>query len=913
MKNYIYIILLIGFQVAKAQDAPVKISINFENITLNDALNNLEELTGFQFYYVDTWIENQTVTKNYENVIIEDLLKDLFKDAVINFYITSENKIVLTRNVLIYDDLLKNFRANEEEGSFVTEVEPRPAPIFVMERKGTQNIETSRVGKEDPNNKTRKFLLSGYAQNTRTNEKIINLAIVVKGSDIGTMTDANGFYSLELPAGYNQLELSTLGIEKLVRNVIIFNDGNLNFELNESLEVLDEVIVEADAAKNVDRAITGVAQIEVKKIKTIPLVLGERDILKVATTLPGITTAGEGASGFNVRGGKTDQNLILLDNALIYNPAHFFGIFSALNPFTTGSVNIYKGSIPAEYGGRLSSVFDINTKDGNKEKFGGEASLGPVTSNLTLEIPLIKDKASLLVGARATYSKWILRSLKDASLKKSNASFYDGIVKYHHNINKKNDVRLTGYYSKDAFNITSDSLYGYSNGLISLRWDRRFNKKHSSSLLLSNSNYKFNIAFDDNSPNDFDLGYDIDETEVKLKFRYNHSAAHNFGYGLSSKLYKVNPGNYKSIIEDITIPKEKGLESAIFISDEFKISEKFLMNLGFRYSMFTALGEGMQRVYEEDVPKSENTLVEVRDYDKNEAIKTYGGPEFRLSTRYFLAPDLSVKASYGNTFQYIHTLSNNTTVSPTDTWKLSDLNIKPQKANQFSLGIYKNYDGNLFELSAETYYKKSTDIIDYKVGSELLLNEAIETEVFQGEGKSYGIEFLLKKNSGKLNGWLGYTYSRSLIKFDSDFRDEQINNGEYFPANFDKPHDISLVTNYKLSKRYSFSANFVYQTGRPITYPIGNYVYRGEEFVVYSDRNKFRIPDYYRLDISFNVEGNHKIKKFAHSFWNISVYNVLGRNNPYSVFFVTENRRVRAYKSSIFSIPVPTITYNFKF
>jgi hypothetical protein len=325
------------------------------------------------------------------------------------------------------------------------------------------------------------------------------------------------------------------------------------------------------------------------------------------------------------------------------------------------------------------------------------------------------------------------------------------------------------------------------------------------------------------------------------------------------------------------------------------------------------LGEQSQRIYEDGIPKSESTFVETRTFGKNEAFKTYGGPEARISGRYFIKPDISVKASFGNTYQFIHTLSNNTTVSPTDTWKLSDINIKPQRASQVALGLYKNIDNNTYEFSIESYYKKLNDIIDYKVGSELLLNETIETEVFQGEGKAYGIEVLLRKNKGILNGWLGYTYARSLIRFESEFKEEQINNGDFFPSNYDKPHDISFVGNYKLTKRFSLSTNFVYQTGRPTTYPIGTYVYRGQGYAFYSNRNEFRIPDYYRMDVSFNVEGNHKIKKFAHSFWNLSIYNLFGRKNPYSVFFVTENGQVKSYKSTIFSVPIPTITYNFKF
>ena len=754
MRLFLLMVLLFSFQDALSQDKTTSISISFENTSLKDAISKIENTSGYHFFYVEAWLENKVVSGDYSNTSLSVVLQDIFKNTVINFHIISDNKIVLTQNSIIYDTLPEDFYGQTNEVLSESEEDIEIGPVFYSQQKTSEKIETIRIGKENTTDKNKRFTLSGRATNAETGEAISGLAIVVKGKNTGTLTDDNGFYSIEIPAGSNIIETSALGIQKLIKRIVIYNNGELDLDLNESLEVLDEVVVRADAAKNVERAITGVLQIEVENIKTIPLVLGERDILKVATTLPGVTTAGEGSSGYNVRGGKTDQNLILLDNAVIYNPSHFFGIFSALNPFTTGVVNIYKGSIPAEFGGRLSSVFDINTKDGSVENFSGEASIGPVTSNLTLEIPIVKNKSSVLVGGRATYSKWILRSLKEESLNKSNASFYDMIFKYNHKINKNNDFRATGYYSKDNFNITSDSTYSYSNRLFSLKWDHKFNEKSKVSLLLLNSQYQFNIQFDNNSQNDFDLGYKIDETEVKLKLKYLYRKAHVFDYGFSTKLYSVNPGNIKpigseSIVGAIDIPQERGLESAVFISDNFKVSEKLVLNFGLRYSFYAALGEASQRIYETQVPKAEETLVNIETFDKNEVIKTYGGPEARVSARYFLKPDLSIKASYGNTFQYIHTLSNNTTVSPTDTWKLSDLNIEPQRANQFSLGVYKNFDSNVYELSLESYFKKSNNIIDYKVGSNLLLNETIETEIFQGEGKAYGIELLLKKERRK--------------------------------------------------------------------------------------------------------------------------------------------------------------------
>ncbi|MDC6364841.1 MULTISPECIES: carboxypeptidase-like regulatory domain-containing protein [Flavobacteriaceae] len=924
MKKFlIAITLFVGIQNTFAQQEVPTISVSFANTNVEEALQEIEEKSGYKFFYLKDWLQGIKVTGNYQDKPVSDILDSLFKDTVLNYFIMDSDKIYLMQNNQIYETLPDDFFGKEDrltDDDFPGYDELQDiGPLFLSdEDNATKGLQVVKIGKENRNSRSRTFTLTGKALNARTGQSVSDLALLVQGKDIGTSTDTNGNYSLQLPIGENIITVRGLGIQESRTKIILYNDGSYNFQVTESVEALDEVVVQGNIDRNVETAITGVTLIEVEKIKNIPLVLGERDILKAAITLPGITTAGEGAAGYNVRGGRTDQNLILLDNGVIYNPSHFFGIFSAINPFTTGSAEIYKGNIPAEFGGRLSSVFDITSKDGNTQKFSGEASIGPVTSNIVLETPIVKDKSALMVGGRATYSDWILGALDDEQLSNSTASFFDVLAKYNHTINENNEINATGYYSKDEFSITSDSIFNYSNRLVSLGWDHKFSEKTTGSLILSNSEYQFGIEFDGESNDDFDLGYKNNETEFKYKMKYLPGGKHKFDFGISSKLYVVNPGNIDPLGSDsdvtsLVIPEERGLESALFISDSYEVNDKLLIDVGLRYSFYAALGASEQRIYQDNAPKNSGTLVETQSFDENEFIETYGGPEVRLSARYFLASDFSVKASLNNAYQYIHTLSNNTTVSPTDTWKLSDLNIEPQEAYQASLGFYKNFEGNKYELSLEGYYKQQKNLLDYKVGAQLLLNEAIETEVLQGDGKAYGVEFLLKKNEGKLNGWLGYTYSRSFVKLDSEFSEERVNNGEFFPSNFDKPHDVSLVANYKFTRRFSASANFVYQTGRPVTFPIGSFSFNNSEFVFYSDRNKFRIPDYYRLDLSFNMEGNHKIKKFAHSFWSFSIYNVLGRNNPYSVFFVTEDGDIKAYQSSIFAIPVPTITYNFKF
>ncbi|WP_374174752.1 carboxypeptidase-like regulatory domain-containing protein [Flavobacterium tructae] len=911
MRIFTLLLLFFGFnQCIYSQDQ--KISINYNNINRIEVLKKIEASTNYKFYFQNEWIDNNVlISGDYSNKTIQDVLSKIFEDTDLNFFIT-KNKVILTKNSIIYDKFQND------------KVKAGNIPIFfqqydsVKKNKTDQAAPIALIGKESIDSETDFYTISGYITDLKDGKPLADITVKAKNTTATTVTNAQGFYSLKLPVGLATIEIESLLYNNTARKIMIYSDGTLDFPIIEKINQLKEVLVKGKNSQNIRTAITGVTTIEAEGVKTVPLVLGERDVLKIALTIPGIKTAGEGSSGFNVRGGKEDQNLMLLDNGTIYNPAHLFGFFSSLNPYTINKVDIYKGGIPSEFGGRLSSVFDITSKNGNTEKFSGEGGIGPVTSNLTASIPVVKGKASLLLGGRATYSDWILKTLDDENLKNSQASFYDLFAKYSHKINKNNTVEGTAYYSKDKYTITPDSLYQYSNRLISLKWKHAFNEKNNSELNVSNSEYKFSIDYESVNPESFIFKYKINETQASLKFNSELNSKHKFTYGISSKLYNVSPGELNpdgetSIVTPIKVDNEKGLESALFFSDKFKITEKLLLDVGARYSLYAALGASTQKIYKEDAPKTPSTVVEEKTYGNNKVITTYGGFEPRLALRYIFDESLFVKAGFDKNYQYIHLLTNNTTQSPTDTWKLSDLNVKPQSGLQYSLGIFKKMDYKDIELSLEGYYKTSKNILDYKVGANLLLNKDLETELLQGNGKAYGVEFLLKKSTGRLNGWLGYTYSRTFIKLDSKFNDEKVNNGAYFPTNFDKPHDVSIVMNYKFTHRYSFSSNFVYQTGRPITYPIGKYNYNGAEYTLYSDRNKYRIPDYYRLDIGLNIEGNHKIKKLAHSFWNISIYNVLGRNNPYSIFFVTKEGQVKAYQTSIFSVPIPTITYNFKF
>jgi hypothetical protein len=699
---------------------------------------------------------------------------------------------------------------------------------------------------------------------------------------------------------------------------MLYSNGRLNIDIDEEITPLKEVVVESEREAHVLGLQMGMEKLDIKTMRQMPLALGETDIMKVVLTLPGVQSVGEGTVGLNVRGGATNQNLILFNDAVIFNPSHLFGFFSTFNPDVLKNVELYKSGIGAEYGGRLSSVLDVHSREGNNKKFSGSGGISPITGRFTLEGPIIKDKTSFIIGGRSTYSNWLLKQLNTKELRNSQASFYDLTTNISHKVNDNNNFYLSMYFSKDKFRLNNDTAYTYVDQNASLKWKHIFNNKLYGVLTGGYSHYAYRIESDENPVNAFGLEFRIQQLNAKADFSYFPNSKHTINAGLSTTRYSLSPGNIQPThAESLIIPdktqNEQGLESALYVSENFEVSSKLSFYLGIRYSFYQYLGEHQNYKYAAGAPLEINNIVDTVSYGAGKTIAQHYGPEPRLSARYVLSKNSSVKFSYNRMRQYIQMLSNTTAINPTDTWKLSDQHIKPQIGDQFSLGFYRYLKGNMFETSVEAYYKITESMIDYKNGAVLLLNKHIETDIIDARGKAYGIECMIKKPSGKLNGWVSYTYSRSFIQSKGNSARETINRGKYYPSNFDKPHAMNFIGNYKFSRRFNFSLNVVYSTGRPITLPEEKYQFDGTTRIAYSDRNQYRIPDYIRTDISINVEGNHRIKKLAHSSWTFAVYNLLGRANAYSVFFVSKNGLVNGYKLSVFARPIPTITYNFKF
>jgi hypothetical protein len=682
---------------------------------------------------------------------------------------------------------------------------------------------------------------------------------------------------------------------------------------------LDEVMVSSRRMReNVRGTTLGVERLEVKAIKNIPTVFGERDIMRIVISLPGVKTVGEASSGFNVRGGATDQNLILFNGGTIYNPAHLFGFFSAINPEVVQDMELFKSSIPAKYGGRISSALEINGREGNKEKFVGSASLGLLTSQLTLEGPLPGGKTSYLVGGRTTYSDWILKQLPEKSgYRDGNAGFYDLNASLAHKFSNYDNLTVNGYFSRDRFSFNRGEQYAYRNANAALKWRHIFSPGLLAALSGGYDHYDYTSQNTEIPANAYRLSFGVDQYYARLDFT-GYAGQHTADFGLSGLLYNLNPGHYaplggESLVTDNRMQREHALESAVYVADRWEISRRLSLDLGLRYTVYNALGPRTFNRYEEDLLPSLATITHTETAGERSVYRTYHGPELRLSARYELADGFSFKAGYNTMRQNIHKLSNTTIMAPTDTWKLSDANIRPQTGSQSTAGLYGNFPALLLETSVEAYYKTMNDYLDYRSGAELLMNHHIETDVVNTEGKAYGIELMLRKTAGKLNGWVSYSYSRTLLRQHDPRITIPVNNGNWYPADYDKPHDVKLVGNYKFTQRYSMSVNCDYSTGRPVSLPVSKHYYAGGEFVYFSERNQYRIPDFFRLDFAVNIEPSHHLTNLTHSSVSIGVYNVTGRKNVYSVYYVSEEGRLRSYQLAIFGVPIPYVSYNIRF
>lgn len=768
-----------------------------------------------------------------------------------------------------------------------------------------------------------KFTLSGVIKDAKSNETLIGVNIFIPEIKAGTTTNEYGFYSITIPKGNYTVQISYLGYALSEQKINLDKNTKNNFSLSSDEQQLEEVVITDERkATNIRKAEMSVNKLSMATIKKMPVVMGETDVLKAILMLPGVTNAGEGASGFNVRGGAADQNLILLDEASIFNSSHVFGFFSVFNPDAIKDMKLYKGGIPSRYGGRASSVLDIYQKDGNSKDFHMNGGIGLISSRLLAEGPIVKDRGSFLLGGRTSYAHLFLK-LSDNN---NSAYFYDLNAKLSYQLSDNNSLYLSGYYGRDVFSIDKRFENTYGNTTLNLRWNHLFSNKLFSNLSLIYSDYYYGLDLDF-------VGFKWDSgiKNYNLKYDFKNYISDNFklGYGANAMYYDFNPGtvtplNDESGINPDQLQKKKAFEPAIYIDAEHDISKRISLSYGVRYSLFYRLGQSTINTYANDQAVVFNHELQIYEkatptgtvfYDSGKTIADFNNLEPRAAVAFLLDDNQSIKASYNRLVQYLQLVSNTSSPTPLDVWTPSDNFIKPQKMDQVALGYFRNFKNNEYSLEAETFYKKVKNRMDYIDGADLIANDAIEQIILNGEMRAYGLEILFRKNEGRLNGWVSYTLSKSEQRTPGrDASETGINNGDWYNSGYDKTHNLAITGNYSYTDKWSFGANFALQTGQPATFPNGSYQYQGLTVASYGARNADRLPTYHHLDLSATYVPKPTKKKGWQSEWVFSIYNVYNRKNAASISFKQDSQsgNNEALRLSIFGI-VPGVSYNFKF
>jgi len=754
-----------------------------------------------------------------------------------------------------------------------------------------------------------KVTISGYVRDSASGEALLGANVAILESGAGTITNTYGYYALNIDPGFYTLVFTYVGYETQTRPIQLGNDLSIDIDLREYVQELEEVTVTAEAGNaNITRLETGSTQLPIQSIRKIPALLGEVDVIKAIQLLPGVAVTSEGSSGFSVRGGSPDQNLILLDEATVYNASHLMGFFSVFNNDAIKDVKLYKGDIPASSGGRLASLLDIRMKDGNNKRFSATGGIGTISSRLTLEGPVFSEKVSFLLSARRTYADLFLPFAKDTAVRDNSLFFYDLNGKLNYTINEKNRIYFSGYYGKDVFANDFAGMY-FGNRTFTFRWNHLFSKKLFSNFTLVNSHYFYDLGTPEGSTPYFNWLSYLDDYGFKGDFIWYPSPEHTFRYGLSGYYHIIKPGMIS--VEDMDgnntesqLSDNQAIENGLYFSGESKFGERFALRYGLRYSMFYNVGPATVLSYDENYQ-----VVDSTKYGDWDLYNLYHGLEPRLAANFILNDRSSLKASYSRTRQYLQMASNSTAGTPLDIWFPASPNIEPQVSDQVSAGYFRNFLDNKIESSVELYYKKMTNSIDFRDHAQLMLNPRLEGELRIGEATSYGAEFFIEYEISKFSGWISYTYSRTMREI------PEINEGIAYPAPYDKPHDLAIVFSYDPTPRIGLAANWIYSTGVPFTLPAGRYEILGNILPVYTGRNEYRFPDYHRLDLSITFRGKHKPGRRWRGEWNISAYNAYARKNVWTLNFIQDDLdpdRTFAEMTYLFSI-IPAITYNFTF
>lgn len=875
-----------------------KISGNFQNTSLQDFFNSIEKKYGIHFYYRSEWIKSYAVNNNFEEMPLIQALNFLFESQPLTYRFFQNNSVVIF--------------PKGNDGRTVS---------------GMGEPEILVIGNPLNEGRYSTAHLKGKILDGKNSEPLAGAIVFHPQTGIGTTTNPRGAFELDLPTGDHTLKVSFMGYEILSQKIKLIENGTADFELFEESHNLEEVIITGDDSK-ASKAQMSMVKVSSRMLKELPVLMGETDLIKSVIMMPGVQSVGEMSSGINVRGGNTDQNLILMDGAPVFNTSHLFGFFSMINPDAVKDVTLFKGGIPASYGERIASVMDVQLKEGNDKMIRFYGGIGLINSRFTLEGPFVKKKKStFLIGGRTTYSDWIMRQSRNAQFLNSVAHFYDLNGTLNLALGTNNTLKLMAYASNDVFNLNSNSLYTYGNIISSANWKANFSKKLISNLNVSFSKYDFKL--DQKDPNreedDYRLLTGLEYGSMKYILSWLPNEKHRVNSGFQTIGYKVFPGEIcpagspTNVVPE-KVANEQSLELGAFIDDDIDLSAATAINIGARYVRFMSMGPATVLNYDPDQTINSGAVIDSTVFGAWETVKMYQAIEPRAALKLNLSSGGSIRLSYQRMHQFMNQVSNTSVISPADFWKPSDTHIQPLISDQFAVGLFKTPQKGLFETSIELYYKKLQNLLEYKNGALLVMNHHVEADIINADGYSYGLELYARKNVGRLNGWISYTYSRTMRQTNNQFEDEVINDRKFYPSVYDKPHDLSAVLNYQISRRWRFSGNFVLSSGRPVTLPEQKYTFDDRQVVYYSDRNKYRMPPYHRMDVSITLDENLRRKRMWKGSWTFSVYNLYGRKNPYSVFYrkdpsiqQVDKSQYAIYKLSVIGVPVPSITYNFKF
>jgi hypothetical protein len=913
MKKFLFIffIFISSFVVAQSVDTTL-ISLSVKDLPFSDFINLIEKESNLKVIYRTDWFDDLKVTTTVNRKDIVDVIKQIIPGN--DFSVIKWNGMVLILDKFEFIQKLPNYNEITPATEELISSESKASTEYIKGRK--VDLIKIKIGNPKYQKLGVPIKIKGSVVDAATGESIEGATIYLIDINKGAVSDLNGNFDLILPSGKYATQVECLGKKKLNCQLEVLSEGSFIIELESINYEIQEVQIFGDKQMNLIEKEPGLEKLNVKVIKELPTMMGESDIVKVSEMLPGVVSVGEGAAGINVRGGNFDQNAFYFNKIAIYNTSHMFGFFPAFNADVINDFSLYKGYIPAKYGGRLSSVFDINARTGNKKNYTAHGSIGTLAANLTVEGPIKKDTASFLVNFRSSYSDWILKQINDYNIKNSEAKFNDLTVSLDYDL-PNTQVNVFGYFSKDYFKFSDLNTYWYSNAGLSTSIGHIFTSSFRGDFSLSASQYEFKTIDTQIENVEYEHQFKVEQYEFSADFRKDFSRKNNLNFGVNSTWFQLNRGQVLPYGENssqspIDLGNEQGFETGFYISENVEITPLLHATAGFRFSFYAPFGPETVYTYFEDGPKEIRTINDSIYFPSGKPITWYTFPEFRLALNYQTDENGSLKLSFNQTHQSIFMLSQTISLAPNTQWKLADYHLKPSRANQVSLGVFRTVPKGKWEFSTELFYKIANDYTEFKDGADFLSTPLTETTVLQGDLTSYGVEVLVKKSWPKMNIWFAYTFSRSLVKVDGQNDWDKINNGQAFPSNFDIPNVVNAILTYHFTKRVLFSTTVTYQTGKPATFPTSFYYIDGIPHIDYSDRNEFRIPNYFRTDISLSIEGNLKKEKFLHSTLNFSVYNLTGRKNPYSVYFEEQYGRINGFQYSVIGVPVFMVTWLFK-